>query len=342
MGQVYLIGLSLVIGFIFNKFNIPIPWLLGGIISALTLQIAHVKGFYWKRQWRMYALVVVGYGIGRYVDLKVLEQISSEGVGIVSATLIAILACIIVSVIMVKIDHLDLHSVVMGVMPGGFTQMTAMLDEDKRVNANVVTVYQSLRLLVIEMSIPFLILTFLHAKVSANVGSLAVHDGISFWLILPFCFAGAVIFDKLKLSTPYLIGPILVAAIVSLKFGQLDSPPGWLMIIAQMSIGLYVGMGLDIVQLKKLVKTLPVTMVGIFVILAVSMSYADLLSHLYDFDLITGFLAMAPGGIAEMCLTGMSVGANVPVILTYQLFRALFIAFVVPIALKKYFGPPTL
>jgi len=41
-----------------------------------------------------------------------------------------------------------------------------------------------------------------------------------------------------------------------------------------------------------------------------------------------------------MCLTGMSVGANVAIILTYQLFRMLFIALVIPVILKKYFGKP--
>jgi len=340
MGQVYLIGLSVVIGFIFNKLNIPIPWILGGIIGVLVLQIARVKGFFWKREWRMYALVVVGYGIGRYVNPKVIEQVSEEGVGIVSATLIAVLMAIIISMAMTKYEHLDFHSVLMGIMPGGFTQMTAMLDEDTRVDPNIVTVYQSLRLLTIEICIPFLVLTFLDAKTAVDSGSLAVHDGISFWLIIPFCVLGAVLADKLGLATPFLVGPLLVSGIVALVWGPLDSPPGLLMTIAQLSIGIYVGVGLDLEHLKALAKTLPATFLGIFVMLAMCMAFASGLAYFYGFDLITAFLAMAPGGIAEMCLTGMSVGANVAIILTYQLFRMLFISFVVPVALKKYFGVP--
>ena len=340
MGQVYLISLSVVIGFILNKLHIPIPWILGGILATLILQIARVKGFYWKRQWRMYALIVVGYGIGRYVNVQVLTQIKSQGIGIVSATLVAVLSCVFVSVVMAKFVHLDLHSLVMGIMPGGFTQMTAMLDEDKRVDPNLVTVYQSLRLLTIELSIPFLVMTVLSAQVSSGANTLAVHDGVNFWLVMPFCIIGALVADKIKISTPYLIGPVIVTIIAALSVGRLDSPLEWLMIIAQLSIGIYVGVGLNMEQLKKLVRTLPATMAGIFFILTVSMIYAVGLAHFYDFDLITAFLAMAPGGIAEMCLTGMSVGANVAIILTYQLFRMLFIALVIPVILKKYFGKP--
>ena len=58
------------------------------------------------------------------------------------------------------------------------------------------------------------------------------------------------------------------------------------------------------------------------------------------------FLAMAPGGIAEMCLAGLSMGADVPQILTYQLFRLLFLNFTLPFAINLYFkrtdeSPPT-
>ena len=215
-----------------------------------------------------------------------------------------------------------------------------MLDEDKRVDPNLVTVYQSLRLLTIELSIPFLVMTVLSAQVSSGANTLAVHDGVNFWLVMPFCIIGALVADKIKISTPYLIGPVIVTIIAALSVGRLDSPPEWLMIIAQLSIGIYVGVGLNMEQLKKLVRTLPATMAGIFFILTVSMIYAVGLAHFYDFDLITAFLAMAPGGIAEMCLTGMSVGANVAIILTYQLFRMLFIALVIPVILKKYFGKP--
>lgn len=46
---------------------------------------------------------------------------------------------------------------------------------------------------------------------------------------------------------------------------------------------------------------------------------------------------MAPGGIAEMCLAGMSMGEDVSVILTYQLVRLLFLNICVPLAITAYF-----
>ena len=61
------------------------------------------------------------------------------------------------------------------------------------------------------------------------------------------------------------------------------------------------------------------------------------LSGIYGFSLITAFLAMAPGGIAEMCLAGMSMDENVSIILTYQLVRMLILNITVPMGLTWYF-----
>ena len=69
----------------------------------------------------------------------------------------------------------------------------------------------------------------------------------------------------------------------------------------------------------------------------IPVAVAYYLSGIYGFSLITAFLAMAPGGIAEMCLAGMSMGENVSIILTYQLVRMLILNITVPMGLTWYF-----
>ena len=48
-------------------------------------------------------------------------------------------------------------------------------------------------------------------------------------------------------------------------------------------------------------------------------------------------MGMAPGGIAEMCLAGMSMGEDVSMILTYQIVRVIVLNVTVPYALHWYF-----
>ena len=97
------------------------------------------------------------------------------------------------------------------------------------------------------------------------------------------------------------------------------------------------GMLLDPARIKETARLMPFIITGILIIIAVSVGMAYYLSGIYGFSLITAFLAMAPGGIAEMCLAGMSMGENVSIILTYQLVRLLILNITVPVGLNWYF-----
>lgn len=342
MVRVGLVVLAFFIGWGLSFIGMPIPWMLGGIFVSLAMKIAGIQGVSWPRRWRNYGLIVVGYGIGRYVTPSVLDQMLQQIPGIVGATIVAVATALIISAFMAKYEHMDLHSTIMGIMPGGFTQMTAMSDEDCRVDTNVVTVLQSLRLITIVVTVPFLVINFLGAQVTQTATSLAVTKGVSFWPILPLAAIVGFIMEKLKISTPYLMGPIFVTAALSLYMGLLNTSPNWLLSLAQLSIGIYVGTGLEPKKVKKLMLILPNVFLGIFAMLAVSIGVAYLLSYFYGFSLITAFLAMAPGGLGEMCLVGMSLEENVAIILTYQMFRFLFLNLAVPVCIGRYFGKPSL
>ena len=109
------------------------------------------------------------------------------------------------------------------------------------------------------------------------------------------------------------------------------------MVLVQLNIGLYIGTKLEKERLLKLRSALPNLFLGNAAMIATSVGMAIFLSQAYGFSLITTFLAMAPGGIAEICLAGLSMGADVPQILTYQLFRLLFLNFTLSFAIHLYF-----
>ena len=88
------------------------------------------------------------------------------------------------------------------------------------------------------------------------------------------------------------------------------------MMLAQVSIGLYMGVMLDPKKLSATKELMPYIFSGIVLMIGVSVVVAWSLSERYGFSLVTAFLAMAPGGIAEMCLAGMSMGEDVSFLLT--------------------------
>jgi uncharacterized protein len=55
---------------------------------------------------------------------------------------------------------------------------------------------------------------------------------------------------------------------------------------------------------------------------------AYIFTRLTSITLVTAFLSMAPGGISEMGLTATIVNANLSTVVSYQLFRLLFVLLV--------------
>ena len=94
---------------------------------------------------------------------------------------------------------------------------------------------------------------------------------------------------------------------------------------------------LDREKLTKTRQLIPYFCAGTAVMIIASILFAEFLSAYYHFSVITAFLAMAPGGIAEMCLAGLSMGEDVSLILTYQFARVLLLNFSVPFFVKWFF-----
>lgn len=334
--RLMMFGLAVLIGIAFQYMSVPIPFLLGGIVSSMFWKIIGAQ-VYWPRQWRELGLCVAGYGIGRNFTAETMHELTMQSLGVIEATLASVGASIIIAWWTSRHSYANLQSCVMGCMPGGLTQMMLMSETDKRVDFSVVMVMQTLRLMGAIIIIPFLVVHGLGAEIKDTVLPAAQVTGYYWLWMVPIAAAGAVILQKLHIPTPRLLGPTLAASACSYFFGTFQPVPDPIMTIAQISIGLYMGMLLDPVRIKETARLLPFIISGILIIIAVSVGMAYYLSGLYGFSLITAFLATAPGGIAEMCLAGMSMGENVSIILTYQLVRMLILNVTVPMGLMWYF-----
>lgn len=328
--------LAVLIGFLFQYMAIPIPFLLGGIVSSMFWKVIGAQ-VYWPRQWRELGLCVAGYGIGRNFTAETMHELSMQSLGVLEATGAAVGASVIIAWWTSRHSYANLQSCVMGCMPGGLTQMMLMSETDKRVDFSVVMVMQTLRLMSAIIIVPFLVVHGLGAEIKDAALPAAQTGGYTWLWMVPIAAIGAVVLQKLHIPTPRLLGPTLAASACSYFFGTFQPVPDPLMTVAQISIGLYMGMLLDPARIKETARLMPFIITGILIIIAVSVAMAYYLSGIYGFSLITAFLAMAPGGIAEMCLAGMSMGENVSIILTYQLVRMLILNITVPMGLIWYF-----
>lgn len=326
-------------GSLLSKLHIPIPFLLGGMLTALLCKMigrgrVNVE---WPKRWRGYGLMISGYGIGATFNEQSLQNFIDEMAGVVEANVIAIGVSVLLAVIIARRTRFNLESCVMGMMPGGITLMMLLTEQYKRANPNAVMVMQILRLFGVIVTVPFLVIYCLDAKIIGSSVAMPNLGGMHWLVFVPLTILGGYIATKVHMPTPQLLGAILMTALFSVEIGQLQPVPGWLMGAAQISIGLYMGQLLDAEKLAQTRELLPYTLLGTAILIIISIGVAYMLAAQYGFSLVTAFLAMAPGGIAEMALAGMSMGENVSLILTYQMVRVLAINILVPPILAWYF-----
>ncbi len=338
LNRFLLFVMALCLGNLLLRLHLPIPFLLGGLLTALACKtLARRAQVSWPKAWREYALMVAGYGIGSTFTADTWRSFLSEVVGVTESTVIILLSSIALAFVFAKLSQENLKSCIMGMLPGGMTLSMLMSEEDEDINPNVVMVMQVIRLLGVVISVPFLVIWLLDAQVTGSSIALPNHGGVHWLVFIPLAVLGSFVAKKIHMPTPRLLGPIVATSAFAVFMDGVQPVPAWLMAPAQVSIGLFMGMQLDADRIIKTKRMVPFVVVGTAILIAVSIGMANILSARYGFSLITAFLAMAPGGIAEMSLAGMSMNENVSIILTYQLVRVLAINLLVPPLMAWWF-----
>jgi len=328
-------------GLLFSLCHLPLAWLLGPMIGTilytkLTRQSIHIPLLF-----RNLGFISIGYTIGLTFSKEALLEMITHLPSMLAMTLLMIIFSLILAWLTAKLTHANYKSTVAGSIPGGLTQMIALCGEMKGIDLAVVTIIQVTRIVSVVMLVPFLVYSpLLHGN--ERVQETIVHASASYqWSILPFFLLGAIaafFCKKGKFPTPFLIGPMMMMAILVIAGIHVPSLPVSIVSLSQLFIGIDLGMRIKLGEMEKkaMFSIAAITSSGLLV--SFSLMLAFLLIHLEEgITLMTAFIGLAPGGMAEMAILGQSVHGDLTVITTYQLFRLLFILFCVPSILKWLF-----
>ncbi len=323
-------------GALFALLRLPLPWMLGPIAATLVLGNLKPGGVCWPRPIRDGGMLVLGYLMGRPFTAEVGLYILSQLHLMLAMTVAVILFSFAAGYVTHRQTGLSLPTSVLATVPGGLSQMVLLSEEIAGADIGIVTVMQTLRMLSVVFTVPFLAIHGLTGGApAAPVVPAAAAAGPA--AVLPFVaavLAGAWVAVRINLPTPYLLGPVLATA--PLVIGGLTPPalPPLLLTAAQISVGTYLGSTIDFSGPGSWRKILLATLLNVIALLVICLLVGYLLAAAIPTSFVTAFLAAAPGGMAEMGLTAILVGADVPVVVGYHMFRLLFILLVLPYFLR--------
>lgn len=343
----FLLSISLAVlgGLIFTFLHVPIPWLLGPMVAMLIGSQVFKLRLTWPTAVRDSGILIVGYAIGLTMTPEALHSILYQLPIMLVMTLLLVSICTLTAYIASKVTDFDFPSLLVGCVPGGLSQMTTLANEMPAINLTLVTFLQVTRLMMIVFCIPFFLfspwLIGASHHTAAEAGEIvATWSGLfpEILLYAPLCIAGAWIARKLHFPTAAMTGPLLVMGIVQWT-SILPAPaelPISLLNISQLMIGTHVGLMMKPQELPHKKQTIMVAILSSLLLIIGSLGLSYVLMKLYDHSAATSLLSMAPGGMDQMSIMAHEVGANLSAVSGYQLFRILFIFFIVSPVIKAF------
>ncbi|WP_028696733.1 AbrB family transcriptional regulator [Pseudomonas cremoricolorata] len=310
-------------GFLASKVGWPLPWMVGSLLAIILVrclspwQLSEIPNGRKCGQW------IIGVGIGLHFTPLVIEQVASHFVLIFFGALLTTVSSI-VGVWLLRRGGEDRPTAFFASMPGGSGEMVNLGARNGAVLSQVAAA-QSLRVLAVVLCVPALF------KLLLGEGPALHHSGSVSWpwltLITPLALLSALLWQRLRQPNPWLFGPLLVTAVVSLASDQQLSLPDGASQIGQWLIGSGLACHFNRAFFRRAPAFLGRTLVATALSMGIAASAAWAMASLTGLDVRSLTLGMMPGGIAEMSLTAETLQLSVPLVTALQVMRLLFVLF---------------
>lgn len=310
-------------GFLASQVGWPLPWMVGSLLAVILVrcltpwQLKEIPGGRKGGQW------IIGVGIGLHFTPAVVEQVASHFGLIFFGALLTSLSSV-VGVWLLRRTGEDRATAFFSSMPGGSGEMVNLGARNGAFLSHVAAA-QSLRVLVVVLCVPAAF------KFLLGDGLPLLHAGNVDWrwlvVVIPLGGLTAWAWQRLRQPNPWLFGPLLVAASVSIGWNLQTGLPDGASQIGQWLIGSGLGCHFNRAFFRRAPSFLGRTLIATSLSMLIAGLAAWALSLATHLDLRSLTLGMMPGGIAEMSLTAETLQLSVPLVTALQVMRLLFVLF---------------
>lgn len=234
---------------------------------------------------------------------------------------------------LVRAFGFDRRSAVLASAPGHLSYVLSLASETGS-NVGQVAVVQSIRLLALTLAVPFAAMAM-----GYQMGDIGTSAGpVMGWGILAVLLvvggALGLLFRRLKITAPMLLGPMLVAGLTHVGGTIEGNVDPWLMIPAFLVLGTLIGTrfsGMTLADLGASAKAgLAVTLLGSLITALASAPVAIAL----ELPLAHVLVAFSPGGLETMIALGAVMGVSPGFVAACHIMRLIILTGLIPLAMR--------
>lgn len=214
-----------------------------------------------------------------------------------------------------------------GAVPGGLIESVQM-GEEAGADVRLLIVVQTLRLILTIITVPmsFWALTGHAVGSAAGTAMTGAQAPITLQDALVMALAGLIGAQggkRLRLPGYIITGPILCSAALHATGFLQSIPPGWLISVTQVILGAGLGVRFVGMDRRLLARTGRLALINGGAALLLAFGFAMAVHALTGEPVAAGFLAFAPGGLAEMSLIALSLNMSVIFVTAHHVARIL-------------------
>jgi hypothetical protein len=301
-----------------TQIGLPLPWVLGAM-GATALAMLAGFGAPQPAQGRRLAQVIIGTALGLTFTQEVIREVLSLGHWILAGSAFAIVLTMLFARVLQLLAAIDGVTAIYAVAVGASAEM-ALQAHNAGANGAKVASAHAVRIILV-VSLASVVAHYSGqtavAVATAQPTTIGWPLALLFVALAPLC---GWIGDRIHLPNPWLLGPVLMAGGFASQAPQGRMFPA-VLIAAQVLIGWSLGQHMTrqfFVESPRLLASataVTLCMLGLSILLALGLARSG------STPFLTAFLAVAPGGTAEMAIVAKSYGIGAPIVTAFHFFR---------------------
>ncbi|MEX1214696.1 AbrB family transcriptional regulator [Saccharospirillum sp.] len=318
-----LFSVSGLAGLVFSWIGIPLPWMIGPLVSVAILT---VTGTLEKRvpiRIRSIGQVIVATFIGAHFTPDALHSMLRAAPLLIGVSLYILVASLLVAQVQARLFGTDRVTGFLSVVPISPVE-AGILAELHHVATAPIIFAQTVRIALLVIFIPFMLYVS-DPAVPAIVPPVETRGLVGLVVTLMGATAGPLLFMVLKLNNPFFLGPLLLAAVLSALDLPSFSTPQPVLALAQVILGTWLGSCFRRELLVEPSKLVASVLLSTALLLILCLLGASLVAEFTELPFATLVLGFAPGATTEMALMAGLLGLDVAFVTAMHLTRIFII-----------------
>jgi uncharacterized protein len=331
LAQLGMLAAAFAGGWAFNSLGIPAPWLSGPmIVTAVLASLNWVPPLVLPL--RDLALLIAGVSMGASVTPESLGALGAYPASLL-ILLVSIAGMMAASMaVLTGFGRWSLKDAFFASAPGALSTVL-MIAVEERADVPKIAIVQLFRLFVLVMVLPPVISALEPAAAQVAAAPLALPPA-GFALLFAASFLAALLFEKLGIVAPYILGAMVASAaltgpgLLAGRFPVAVSTLGFVL------IGVFIGQRFRGLDRTMALRLLPAACLSLVAALTVAGLGAGAVSLATEVSFGSSIVAFAPGGLEAMTVLAFALGLDTIYVGVHHIARFLLVGLMVPFAIR--------